>query len=178
MTMNVAKALTFLVFLTFTVLVQAQESEPVDPIANYSQEQLEREVLAVDNAMFDAAFGGCDAELLKNVFPDDHEFYHDIGGAQHNSEEYWIGLFSEDFCKYKPIKRELVEGSHKVYPMHNYGALVYGENRYYVKNQEGEYELDDTGKYMHLWRLNDGQWELARAISYDHKLPEGAPQSK
>lgn len=100
--MNVAKALIFLAFLTFTALVQAQESKPVNPIANYSQEQLEREVLAVDNAMFESAFGGCDAELLK----------------------------------------------------------------------KGEYELDDTGKYMHLWRLNDGQWELARAISYDHQPPE------
>ena len=99
--MNVAKALIFLTFLTFTALVQAQESKPVDPIANYSQEQLEREVLAVDNAMFESAFGGCDAELLKNIFPDDHEFYHDIGGAQHNSEEYFKSLGAKtDECHF------------------------------------------------------------------------------
>lgn len=168
--MNVVKL--FLILTPFLFAAHAQESDRVDPIADYTQAELEREVLAVDNAMFEAAFGGCDAELLKRVFPDDHEFYHDIGGAQHDSEEFWIGLFDDYFCTEKPIKREYVAGSHKVYPMHYYGALVYGENRYYMKNKEGEYELDDTGKYMHLWRLNDGQWELTRAISYDHQPPK------
>ncbi|WP_258808444.1 nuclear transport factor 2 family protein [Pseudidiomarina sp. CB1] len=168
--MNVVKFLLILPTLMFAA--QAQETERVDPIADLSQAELEQQVLAVDNAMFEAAFGGCDAELLKKVFPDDHEFFHDLVGASHDSEAYWIGLFDEYFCTEKPIKRELVAGSHKVYPMHYYGALVYGENRYYVKNKEGDYELDDTGKYMHLWRLNDGQWELARAISYDHQPPK------
>ncbi|WP_258241157.1 nuclear transport factor 2 family protein [Pseudidiomarina homiensis] len=167
--MNVVKFLLILPTLIFAA--QAQEPERVDPIADLSQAELEQQVLAVDNAMFEAAFGGCDAELLKKVFPDDHEFFHDLVGASHDSEAYWIGLFDEYFCTEKPIKRELVAGSHKVYPMHYYGALVYGENRYYMKNKEGEYELDDTGKYMHLWRLNDGQWELTRAISYDHQPP-------
>ncbi|RUO52266.1 DUF4440 domain-containing protein [Pseudidiomarina homiensis] len=167
--MNVVKFLLILPTLMFAA--QAQETERVDPIADLSQAELEQQVLAVDNAMFEAAFGGCDAELLKKVFPDDHEFFHDLVGASHDSEAYWIGLFDEYFCTEKPIKRELVAGSHEVYPMHYYGALVYGENRYYVKNKEGDYELDDTGKYMHLWRLNDGQWELTRAISYDHQPP-------
>lgn len=169
--MNVAKLLISTYLIMLTLSAQAQETPAEDPIADYSQAELEREVLAVDNAMFESAFGGCDADFLKKVYPDDHEFYHDIVGAQHDSEEFWIGLFDDEFCTEKPIKRELVEGSHEVYPMHNYGALVYGENRYYVKNENGEYKLDDTGKYMHLWRLNDGQWELTRAISYDHQPP-------
>lgn len=174
--MNVVKFLILLAFLTLPFYSQAFER--VDPIADYTQAELEQEVLAVDNAMFASAFGGCDAELLRKIYPDDHEFFHDIVGPSHDSEEFWTGLFDEEFCTNKPIKRELVEGSHEVYPMHYFGALVYGENRYYIKNEAGNYELDDTGKYMHLWRLNDGQWELARAISYDHQPPEGASKSE
>lgn len=160
-----------LVIPFIAVAAQAQEGKPVDPIAEYSHAELEQEVLAVNEAMFNAVFETCDADAVNKLFHENNEFYHDQVGPVRNIDAHWLDEIEQGKCALHLIKREPIEGTYKVYPMHYFGAIVYGENRYLAKTKTGEYELEDTGKYMHLWHLKDGQWQLFRAISYDHQLP-------
>jgi Domain of unknown function (DUF4440) len=64
------------------------------------------------------------------------------------------------------VRRELVAGTLKVYPMHGYGAVEIGVHRFYQPKKGNE----PTGeaKFIHLWQKKDDAWKIARVISYDH----------
>ena len=59
-----------------------------------------------------------------------------------------------------------------MYPINNYGAIETGTHRFYaVKNGEPD-RLTETSQFTHLWKEENGQWRLARVLSYDHELAE------
>ena len=49
--------------------------------------------------------------------------------------------------------------------MKDYGAIQKGENRFV---EEGT-ETSTLAKLVHLWRQQDGEWRIARVLSFDHK---------
>ena len=73
---------------------------------------------------------------------------------------------------YKP-RRELVEGSLKVYLLKNngvlYGAVQMGIHKFYAIEKDKPEYLTSTAKFTHLWKLENGEWKLSRVISYDHQ---------
>jgi hypothetical protein len=65
-------------------------------------------------------------------------------------------------------ERELLKDSLEVYPIKDYGAIETGSHRLcHVENGH-----DECGqfKFVLVWRQKDGRWQVARALSYDHKL--------
>jgi hypothetical protein len=128
------------------------------------QDELFKTIASLDAALFaSASYDRCDIDTFKSFFRDDVEFYHDQGGltvgSQHVAEQV-----RKNICGVS--RRELVAGTHEVYPMHGYGAVQTGAHRFYQPKQGP----GPTGvaKFIHLWEHKDGKWRIARVISYDH----------
>lgn len=128
-----------------------------------------------DSLMFELSYNQLDTSILEELATDDIEFYHDQGGATYTKEDFINGMKSLGNLSYK-ARRELVQGSIEVFPMHKneelYAAILKGEHAFYAKepNEKPEY-LTSTAKYSILWILVDGEWKMSRIYSYDHQSP-------
>jgi hypothetical protein len=130
-----------------------------------------------DQALFDAVFG-CKIDVLRGLVSDDFEFFHDKWGQNANSGKQFIDGIAQGCERQKTgsdfkARRELVDGSMSVHVINKYGAMQMGEHRFYAIQAGQPDRLTETGKFIDLWKQEDGQWKLARVISYDHVL---APQ--
>jgi hypothetical protein len=125
----------------------------------------------MDSTLFDAAFVACDAARANAIFTDDVEFYHDRTGmaAGQKVRDQFVSL-TRNCPRTQGIRRELEPGSLHVYPMNGYGAVQTGTHRFV--NREGG--VESIAMFVHLWRQVDGEWKLARVLSYDHR-PDDAP---
>lgn len=121
------------------------------------------EIAKVDAKLFDA-FNACDLKTMGELFSDDLEFYHDLGGL-HGSKET-METTKGNCDKGLGLRRRIVEGSLKVYPIKDYGAIQIGAHTFcHLENGK-----DDCGtfEFVHIWRRVGGGWRLARVISYGH----------
>lgn len=119
------------------------------------------ELAAMDRLVFENAFVTCDADTFRSLFTDDAEFYHDVAGPTFGKDVWTLkGCPADD-----GVRRVLVPGSLEVYPMAGYGAIQMGEH-WFV--EEGA-KTSTLAKFVHLWRLEDGEWRIARVLSFDHQ---------
>lgn len=125
-----------------------------------------------DAALFSTMFDHCDPAVLANLVTDDLEFYHDRGGLTATR-----GVFVTDYargCEARKAadawrsRRELVPGTMKVYVIPGIGAVEEGSHLFYERQGDGPEKLVGRARFSMLWRLEDGQWRLARAFSIDH----------
>lgn len=128
-----------------------------------------------DSLFFEETFNKCNLELLETYIPNDFEFYHDVNGIQNRTQ--FFTAFKESLCSNpdrKPI-RKVIEESLEVYQLKNngeiYGAIQKGIHLFYIKEPNKELYLTNIAKFTSLWNLENGQWKLARVLSYDHKEP-------
>ena len=114
------------------------------------------ELARLDSLLFDAFFVKCDAQKTNSFFTDDLEFYHDITGLKK-------GQAARDAFQFCPRDnggtRTLVEGSLRVYPIKDYGAIQMGVHRF------GQTEA----KFVHVWKRTNGEWRITRVFSFDHR---------
>jgi hypothetical protein len=127
-------------------------------------EALNRIVASLDARVFDA-FNTCDMKAFGEYFSEHVEFYHDKGGLQ-NSRETVVENTRRNICH--KVRRELV-GSLEVYPIKDYGAIEMGTHRFC---QIDTGKCDGIGKFMNIWRYQNGQWQMTRVVSYDHHAIE------
>lgn len=137
-----------------------------------SQENGIKQILQADS-LFWVAYNSCDVEGMSRFISDDIEFYHDKGGIL-NGKAAFIETSSKNLCSNKDwkLRREAVPGTVAIFPMKSrdslYGALLSGNHYFYI-NETGKKEVrDGLAKFLHLWRLQDGQWKMTRIFSYDH----------
>jgi hypothetical protein len=135
---------------------------------NHPQEDLFKKIQSLDSIMFTVVYK-CDAQKIESFFTEDLEFYHDKGGLT-KSRAAFMDTQKKNFCGDRPfyLRREPVSGTMKVFAMDNYGAVQTGEHVFYIKGADGKEILDGQAKYTHLWKFEEGEWRIARAISYDH----------
>jgi hypothetical protein len=161
-----------IVFLAAAVFVptkatNAQVRSPKSP----ASQQLFADLAAKDKELFDVIFNQCNVKRLSELITEDFEFYHDKSGQVAKSgKEFADGISSMCERQQKGIdyraRRVLVRNSLEVYPLNNYGAVQMGVHRFYplVKGKPNE-----VAKFTHLWKKENGEWKLARVLSYDHK---------
>jgi len=118
------------------------------------------ELAAMDRELFAAAFVDCDQAKFRSLFTEDAEFYHDLDGAKTGNAVTTLGDCPRD----RGVRRVLVEGSLEVWPVKDYGAIQTGRHMFVTVGQEEA----GIAKFVHLWRHSDGQWRLARVLSFDH----------
>lgn len=130
---------------------------------NEPSSPLYKEIFHMDSVLFNA-FNSHDLDKMKTLFSTDLEFYHDKGGLTNYSQN--IEAFKENFSKISDLKRELVSGTLEVYPIKDYGAVEIGVHRF-CHTENGK-EICGNFKFVHVWQKKNGEWKLARIVSYDH----------
>lgn len=65
-------------------------------------------------------------------------------------------------------RRELIVGTHAIYPMKNYGAFQSGSHAFFRVEADKSLTPTEYARFTHLWKQESGRWLLARVISYDH----------
>lgn len=156
---------SFLLLVAVLILPCFGHTQPA-PDASAAQ-NLFNEIAAADAALF-GAFNSRDVEKFKALLTEDLEFYHDKDGFS-KSRESEVKSF-EALCRQPMrVRRELVAGSLEVFPIPNYGATQLGTHRFYETEPGREEKLVGIARFLHVWQKKDGEWKLARVISYDHK---------
>jgi hypothetical protein len=140
------------------------------PIAS---EKLFVELAEQDRKLFDLVFVRCDPDQLAEMLADDFEFYHDKFGKVASSPAQFVanirtGCEAQRAGTNVRARRELIEGSMVVYPINNYGAIQAGSHRFFGIEGGKPDTLRETGKFFHLWTLEDRKWQLSRVFSFDH----------
>lgn len=151
--MNLRSLLCAVVALLFSVPAFA-ESDP------YTSGPLFDELAEMDRIVFHNAFVECDAEKFRSLFTEDAEFYHDKVGPMVGEKARTL-----NGCpKNDGVRRVLVEDSLRVYPMAGYGAIQTGEH-WFV---EAGASTSTLAKFVTLWQRVEGEWKMARVLSFDH----------
>jgi hypothetical protein len=117
----------------------------------------------MDSVLFNA-FNTHDFEKIKDLFTDDLEFYHDLGGLTNYAQN--MESFKTHFVQIPDLHRDLVPGTLEVYPVKDYGAMEIGSHRF-CHNENGQ-PVCGVFKFVMIWRKKDGQWKISRVVSYGH----------
>jgi hypothetical protein len=126
------------------------------------------------DSLFWITYNTCDTAANRHFFEKEVEFYHDKSGVTHGVEALSAAL-KNNLCSNNNfrLRREPVSGSLQVFPMHNngavYGAIISGEHLFYISENGKPERLDGRARFTHLWLLKNGDWKMARILSYDHK---------
>lgn len=130
-----------------------------------SRAALLQTISAQDTALF-SAVNSCDMAKVESMFAEDVEFYHDRADPEYGRKVV-VDAIRKNLCG--NISRELVPGTLEVYPIQGFGAVEIGVHRFH---HVGTQDRDVIGeaKFIHLWRLKDGRWQITRVISYDHDV--------
>ena len=101
---------------------------------------------------------------METIFAKDLEFYHDTSGL--STFEQTMQNTKRNCANNLGLKRTLVKGSQKVYPIKNYGAIQEASHTFcHMENGTNEC---GTFKFVHIWRKSNSDWKLARVVSYGH----------
>jgi hypothetical protein len=144
----------------FVSAVQAAQQDN-GPAAKDSE--LYKTIVEQDKKIF-GAIDSCDMVTERSMWADDAEFYHDKAGPMIGGQAITDAI-KNNLCG--KVKRELVPGTLEVYPMNDYGAVEIGVHRFLHPYAFEHGEVGEA-KFIHLWRLKDGKWQITRVISFDH----------
>lgn len=132
--------------------------------------ELENTIKTHDNTFWEG-YNNCDINTFKNYISDDFEFYHDKNGLT-KGDDAFIKKIEEGLCNinnHQKLRREVVKGSIKIYPLKNYGAIISGEHVFYLRLSEKKEQLIESAKFTHVWQFIHNKWKMTRVLSYDHK---------
>lgn len=159
----------------------ARSDEPGVHQARPGPEQsaaLTASILAQDQALFAAIFDDCDTAKLAGLVTADLEFFHDKHGQTAETGTQMVESI-RGMCQRQAegsdyrARRELDRASVQVYPMNHYGAVQTGVHRFYMLEPGKPEKLVEISRFTILWKQQeDGRWQMARAISFDHRTTE------
>lgn len=157
----------FITLIPNSISAQVSTSKLEDSKAkSQATTNLYNEIAFADSCLFNA-FNHCDSLSYKKYFTNDLEFYHDRGGLTISLQSE-LKSFIENCGTDLHLRRELVKNSLEVQPIKDYGAIQIGMHRFYHTNQDGVEKLNGTYKFIHVWQKKNGEWKIARVISYGH----------
>lgn len=128
-------------------------------------------VAGLDTQLFDS-FNRCadPAQLARHaaLFDEKVEFYHDRGGVTWTRERM-LENTRRNVCG--KIRRELVQGSLRVYPLPGFGAMEIGEHRFCAPDGGA---CEGRGEFVVLWHRDGDAWRATRVLSYAHRAEADA----
>lgn len=128
-----------------------------------SKQDLYKEIIRMDSILF-SAFNKRDIVKFGSLFTNDLEFYHDKGGL--TGYEHTMNFMNETTKNNNGLRRDLVKGSVEIYPIPGYGAMQIGSHT--LCHLENGKQDCGTFKFVHIWQKKNGEWKIARVVSYDH----------
>lgn len=130
---------------------------------NSSNDVLFQEIYRMDSLFF-GAFNNRDLKTIGNIFSEDLEFYHDKTGLTDYAMN--MKMMGDIFNNKNAPHRTLLKETMEVYPVPGFGAMQYAKHRF-CHEENGQMDCSDF-KFLHIWQKKDGQWKLARIVSFDH----------
>ena len=143
--------------------LRAAEPAAVAAVIPDDPAQLRELVLQLDQRMFDA-YNAHDVDALMDTFAADLEFFHDTGGLLGKAQV--TAGFRNVFANNPDIRRELLLPGVEVYPIRGHGAILIGAHRF-CHTENGKPDCGSF-RFLHIWRLRGGAWQVSRAVSYGH----------
>ena len=116
-----------------------------------ADDRLYKEIMKNDSLLFEAGFNNCELSALHQVTDSDFEFYHDQSGTTFGQERF-IEEIRKNICSldYRP-QRRLLEGSTRIYPLKNngalYGAIQEGIHAFYALEKNKEPYLTSMARF-------------------------------
>ena len=128
----------------------------------------------MDSSLFEASFKTCDASKANAIFTDGVEFYHDQDGLSVGEQVRENTRRLTASCPAaRGVRRTIVPGSLRVYPMQGYGAVQTGTHRF----DERGATTSTLAKFVNVWHFQEGRWRLARVLSLDHRAVPAQAQA-
>ncbi|QEG34944.1 nuclear transport factor 2 family protein [Bythopirellula goksoeyrii] len=127
----------------------------------------------MDSTIFEEGFNKCNEEVLRSVLHEDLEFLHDLSGE--SEFDGFIKSIQENICSnpHGKLTRKVVPESLSVFPLKKdgttYAAVQFGAHEFYFTPNGGSANRVSSGRFIHTYFLNEGEWKLKRVISYDHQ---------
>ena len=101
------------------------------------------------------------------------EFFHDKAGKSASKRDDFrrsvAALCESTRVSHTHLRRELVESSLQVFPLHDDRALEIGDHRFHERDAKGIEHWTGQARFIQVWRRVDGRWLAERVISYDHR---------
>jgi hypothetical protein len=166
----------FLAAVALTALLLAHPALAADPAERDTVKQL---ILARD-AEFWAAYNSCDTSHYDRFFTRDVEFYHDRGGVTLGLEAL-VETIRKNLCNGSGphLRRDPLPETTHLSLLENgsdiYGAVLTGEHLFFAIEPGQPPRPDSHARYVHLWLKIDGEFKMARVLSYDHVQAPAAP---
>jgi hypothetical protein len=130
------------------------------------------ELARMDSLLFDASFVACDTARVNGLFAPDVEFYHDLTGYKRGAAvRADFARLARECPRDRGMRRELVPGTLRVYPLKDYGAVQQGMHRFVERGAA----VPVVARFVHVWRRDGAGWKVGRVLSYDHRRSPGAP---
>lgn len=120
-------------------------------------------VLRLDSLAF-AAVNEQDLPAALEFFSTDLEFYHDQDGLSDYAA--FVESLRQLFAAPSPPTRTLLPGSTHIYPVPGYGAIQTGTHQF-CHREGGTLDCGVFG-FTHVWKNQDGRWQITRVLSYGH----------
>lgn len=155
------RVLPLLPMLMFLAWPAAHAADAVDA-DDGSRGPLFDTVAALDAKVFEA-YNRCDMQTFENYFVPDVEFYHDKGGVTWKRQDVVDGTRKYICGK---VRRELVPGTLRVFPIKEFGAIEEGEHRFC---QLDTGQCEGIAKFVMIWRQQGDSWLMTRVLSYGHR---------
>jgi hypothetical protein len=145
---------------TSTKNVTLDKPKPYLPVS----QDLYDTIMRMDSIVFDAANNG-EIDKMKDLFTEDLEFYHDVGGLDGYAKT--MENFQRVATNYGYTRRVLLKESVEVYPIKDYGAIQTGLHKF-CRLENGELINCGTFKFLHIWKKTPTGWKISRVVSYGH----------
>jgi len=109
-------------------------------------------IAARSDEYFALFFDGCDPEKLGSLLAANFEFYHDRNGVTHSAERFVTRYANRCRARKAPgalrMRRELVTGTQRVFPVPGFGAIEEGHHRFYGRKGSGPESKPSFGRYL------------------------------
>jgi hypothetical protein len=150
----------FILFLSILLTLLAGQVRAQD---KKTEDALYVQIAHMDSVLF-TAFNNRDTATFKKLFTEDLEFFHDKGGL--TGYQHTIEFMRSTAKNPNGLKRDLVPGSLRVYPIPGYGAMEIGAHRF-CHRENGRQDCG-TFQFVHIWKQTGNEWKITRVVSYDH----------
>jgi hypothetical protein len=144
-----------LVLFSAAALPTPAQSSPQDP--------LYQTIAKLDADLF-GAMNKCDMEKFSSYWAEDLEFYQDKDGLS-LGRKAMVDATRKNVCG--KFLRQLAPGSLEVHSISGYGALEIGTHRF-LHPYAQDHGLIGEARFINVWRLKDGHWQVTRSFSYAH----------
>lgn len=158
--------------LAFIAAGQPESSPSAVPLLPEGR-ALETAIAARSDAFFALYHDGCDPAQLRAMLMPTLEMYHDQNGVSATSAEGFVARYAQR-CRSRGtptaprLRRQLVPGTRRIYPVPGYGAIEEGRHDYFGSLGGRPERKVTTARYLQLWAWSRDGWRLARVFSYDH----------